>query len=267
MESSLLHGPALEALGASFSSTILGTWMDRLRANPTCVPTELVDELEVRSEAVLEALVGALAGPGPDLSADHFRATVRELSFVGGWLAGRGGSPSLAACYLAQLGEAFRDRLGEGGWDWGQWRALEQALTALVMETYCRSLRAEGASRLQGLLEKSTPIIRLPGNMPALLLVGSPSREVLSGLSGRLLVEAVRVGATQVVLDLTFAAPLPERSLEVLSDLARHRRIRERELLVTCAPPEVRRALLHALGEDPRVRFLKAWEELFEPPR
>ncbi|MDY0004431.1 MAG: RsbRD N-terminal domain-containing protein, partial [Polyangia bacterium] len=233
------------------------SWIDRLRANPTCLPTELLDELEVRSEAVLEALLEALSSGEPDLSADHFRATVRELSFVGGWHAGRGGSPSMAACYMSGLGEAMRELLGQRGLDWEVWRELELLLTALVMETYCRSLRADGASRLQALLERCTPLVRLPGNEPALLVIGSPSREVLSGLAGKLLVETVRLGARRVIVDLTFAMPLPERALEVLIDLAQHRRLRERALVFTSPPQELRRALVRALGEGHGITLLK----------
>lgn len=262
MTSLLAQGPLLRAL--SSDRALLGAWMEGLRANPTCLPPELVEELEVRSESVLEALLDALAAGAPDPSSDHFRATVRELSFVGGWLAGRGGSPSLAAHYLPLLGEALRARLGQVGWDEAAWRRLEQSLSALVMETYCRSVRAEGISRYQSLLERCTPLLRLPGNVPALLVVGSPSREVLSGLAGRLVMEVARLGAKRVIVDLTSATPLSDRALEVLVDLAQHRRVRERELIFSSAPPEVRRALARALGEGHGVLFPKTWEEIFD---
>lgn len=235
--------------------------MDRLRADPTCLPVELVDELEVRSVAVLEALVEALSGP-PDPSAPHFRAAVRELSFVGGWLAGRGASASLAVRYLLELGEVLWTRLGADVPV--AWRTLERALAALVMETYCRSLRADAGGRLQSLLEKCTPLVRLPGNRPALLLVGSPSREVLSALSGRLLLEAVRTGAERVVVDFAGCTGLADRALEVLVDLARHRQMRDRALVITGAPDEVRRPLRRALQDGPRVTFLEAWDEQFD---
>lgn len=262
MEKHFSGSPELGALLATEPTRVLRLWMDSLRSNPTCLPTELVEELEVRSVAVLEALALALAEGEPDPSADSFRPAVRELSFVGGWLAGRGASPSLASHYLPGLGCVLRATQPGGAAGWEGWLFLECALSALVMETYCRSLKAEATQRVQGMLERCTPLVRLPGNTPALLVVGSPSREVLSALGGRVLVEAVRLGAGRVVVDLTHAAPLGDSAMEVLGDLATHRRMQGRLLVFSGVPTEMRRALGRLVGHLEGVLLADTFEEV-----
>ena len=239
---------------------VLNAWMDALRQDPVCQPASLVDELSVRSVPVLEELAAAFEGGPVDLSADHFRGAVRELSFVGGWLAGRDATASLAVKYVALLGQVLRPRLAPDPADWDVWRALEREVLALTLETFCRSLRADARQRRQEMLAQCTPVLRLPGELPALVIVGAPSRATLSSLCGRLLLEVARLGARALCVDFTHATELPPACWDVLVELLNHRKIAGRERVLCATPAELARHLRGALDDATQVRFEPSWD-------
>ncbi|MFH2007549.1 MAG: hypothetical protein ABI333_13270 [bacterium] len=236
-------------------------WMAILRSDPTCRPAALLDELEPRTVSVLEALALGLEGGPLVLAADHFRAAVREFSFIGGWFASQGASPSLVSRYSTALGEALAQRLVEDPWHLRQWRTLELGFTAVMTETYCLSLRAQEREQLHEMLERCTPIVRLPGGVPALLVVGAPSRQVLSQLLGRLLLAVARFGADVLLVDFSNARELDDEVLGVIKELLEHRKLQARNVLVTALSKAQQRALRRRLGDGENVRFFDSWAE------
>ncbi len=188
-------------------SGLVAVWLAALRADPTCRPPEALDEFESLCPPLIESLAEA-CGAGPaNLAADHFRDVVRDFSFVGGRLESRGSSPSLLVRLMATLTDCLEPALESPGLR-RTWRVLEVGFSAVMLETYCLGALARERAVLGEVLEKHTPIIRLHGDVPALLVVGSPSRQALSILLGRLLLEVARMGADVLLVDFTNAQPL-----------------------------------------------------------
>jgi hypothetical protein len=218
-------------------------WMTTLVEDPTCRPGALLSELEVRSTPLLEELAEALEAGPPVASAEHCRTAVKEWAFVGGWLAGQGASPSLAARYASALSDVLQRRTGATAEQWLDWRPLELALSSAIVETYCLSLRADAEHQLQDLLERAAPFIHLPGDLPALLVVGRPNREVFSRLCGRLMIEVARVGAPALIVDCTWCVDFRPELREVVASLAGHRKLQDRTVIVAGLPAADRDAL------------------------
>jgi hypothetical protein len=240
---------------------ILNAWMDALRSDPVCQPTALVDELAICSAPVLEALGRAFQEGPADLAAPHFREAVRELSFVGGWLAGQQASASLVSKYIPTLGELLRQRVAGPSASWRTVRGLERELEAVALETYCRSLRSELRQQQQELLERCSPVLRLTAGAVALLVVGAPQREVLSSLCGRLLMEGLRRDARTLVVDFSWCAEVVESAWDVLERLLEHRKLRGRRLILCAAPPPLWRHLQRVTSSPAEVLWMSSWEE------
>lgn len=235
-------------------------WVAALRRDPTCRPPEVLDELEAVGPRLLEGLAEACAAGPPDLAADHYRSAVRDFSFLGGQLASRGASPTLVSRLGAALTECVALELDPVELQ-GSWRVLEVGLGAIVLETYCLGLQAKERARLEEVLEKHTPVIRLPGDVPALLVVGSPSRQILSMLLGRLLLEVARMGADVLLVDFTHAQPLNRSVLGVIEELLDHRKLQQRQVVVAALDRAELRELRARLGPRDNVRFCDSWAE------
>jgi hypothetical protein len=239
---------------------LVANWMDLLRADPTCWPPEVMDELEALGTPLIETLAEACREGSVDLSADHFRAAVRDFSFVGGQLASKGASPSVLARLTPSLTDCLAPALDSPALQ-ATWRMLEVGLSAIMTETYCIGLQAKDRAVLEEVLEKHTPIIRLPGDVPALLVVGSPSRQSLSILMGRLLLEVARMGADVLFVDFTNAQPLDRAVLGVIEELLEHRKLQQRQVVVTSLRETELRELRTRLGPRDNVRFCDSWGE------
>lgn len=239
---------------------LVATWVAALRKDPTCRPTEVLDELESLGPPLIETLAEACGGGAADLAADHFRAAVRGFSFVGGQLESKGASPSLLAHLAATLTDCLAPELDTPDLR-AVWRVLEVGLAAIMLETYCLGLQARDRAVLEEVLEKHTPIIRLPGDVPALLVVGSPSRQILSMLLGRLLLEVARMGADVLLVDFTNAQPLQRSVLGVIEELLEHRKLQQRQVVVTALARSELRELRTRLGPRDNVSFCDSWTE------
>jgi len=239
---------------------LVGQWVALLRADPTCRPPEVLDELESLGFPLLETLAEACSEGPVDLSADHFRAAVRDFSLVGGQLASRGASPTLVVRLTPALSDCLAPELDTPELR-AAWRILEVGVAAILLETYCLGLQAKERAVLEDVLEKHTPIIRLPGNVPALLVVGSPSRQSLSMLMGRLLLEVARMGSDVLIVDFTNARSLQRSVLGVIEELLEHRKLQQRQVVVTALDRDGLRELRARLGPRDNVRFCESWGE------
>jgi anti-anti-sigma regulatory factor len=253
-------GAAMSAILMRDPQTLATAWVQGLRLDPTCRPVEVLDELEALGPPLLEALADALGCGPPLLAADHFRAVVRELSLVGGQLASRGASPSVLARLLPGLTDCLVAEVSAAGLE-PAWRSLTVGLGAVVLETYCLGLIARERAVLSELLERHTPIVRLPGDVPALIVVGSPSRQTLSMLLGRLLLEVARMGADVLLVDFSNAPSLDRAVLGVIEELLDHRKLQDRQVVVTALEREVQRELRTRLEAWDNVTFCETWAE------
>jgi hypothetical protein len=250
----------LAAILARDPPTLAAAWVAALRTDPTCRPPELLDELEALGPPLIEALAEACSAGPTDLAADHFRAAVRDFSFLGGQLASKGASPSLLARLTAALTDCLAPDLDTPDLR-AAWRILEVGLGAVMLEIYCLGLQAREHAVLEEVLEKHTPIIKLPGDVPALLVVGSPSRQILSMLLGRLLLEVARMGSDVLLVDFTNAQPLHWSVLGVIEELLEHRKLQQREVVVTALGRSEQREIRARLGPRDNVRFYESWAE------
>ncbi len=245
---------------AHVPTQLVSVWVDGLHADPTCRPSEAIDELESVAPALLESLAEACGDGSADLAADHFRDVVRDFAFLGGRLESKGASPSLLVRLMATLTDCLEPDLHTPDLR-RTWRVLEVGFSAIMLETYCLGLQARERAVLAEVLEKHTPIIRLQGDVPALIVVGSPSRQALSILLGRLLLEVARMGSDVLLVDFTNAQPLRRSVLGVIEELLDHRKLQQRQVLVTAlATPELRE-LRARLGPRDNVRFYDSWGE------
>lgn len=250
----------LSEILAHAPTQLVAVWGDALRADPTCWPPEAIDELESLAPALLESLVEACGGGPVDLAADHFRDVVRDFAFLGGRLESKRASPSLLVRLMATLTDCLEADLQPPDL-WRTWRVIEVGFTAILLETYCLGLQARERAALAEVLEKHTPIIRLQGDVPALLVVGSPSRQALSILLGRLLLEVARMGSDVLLVDFTNAQPLRRSVLGVIEELLDHRKLQQRQVLVTALATSELRELRSRLGPRDNVRFYDSWGE------
>ncbi len=235
-------------------------WMAALRAESTCRPPEAVDVFGDLCLPLLESLTEACGAGPPELAADHFRTVVRDFAFAGGRLESAGASPSLLGRLMPTLTDCLDSELNTHGLR-STWRVIEVGMSAVMLETYCLGLRARERAVLAEVLEKHTPIIRLPGDVPALIVVGSPSRQALSILLGRLLLEVARMGADVLLVDFTNAQPLQRTVLGVIEELLDHRKLQQRQVVVTALRRSELRELRARLGPRENVRFCDSWAE------
>ena len=263
------HNVALDVAGAIRQNPdgLARGWVEVLCSDPVCQTQEVLVALEGRLSPVLMALSEALESAEPHLAAPGFRSVVRELAFLGGWLAGQGASASLAARLITAFTDSVSGLWGADILHWRPWRALEIGLTAVVVETYCLNIRAAQRDRRLEMLERCTPILRLPNDIPALLVVGNPSRQVLSALLGRLLMEVARLGAELLLVDFSNARDLEDDALDVIGELLEHRKLQQREVCVSGLKHDQVRRLKRELGARQNVRYCEDWVEALEIAR
>jgi len=108
-------------------------------------------------------------------------------------------------------------------------------------------------------LTRHTPIVALPGDVLALLVVGRPSRLALSELLGRLLLTVARTGAEVVWIDLGHADALEPDALDLIPDLASHRGLSRRTVLVTAPDDALRQTMETRLAPHPNFVLLEHW--------
>ena len=98
-------------------------------------------------------------------------------------------------------------------------------------------MRQNQRTAVQETLRRATPVLRLPDNVPTLLVVGDPDREVINDLINRLLVETVRRDASQYLVDVTGHQGDPGNLCRSLFDLSDYKRMRDRQLVLVGAEP------------------------------
>lgn len=77
-------------------------------------------------------------------------------------------------------------------------------LERLALHSYFESKAVDHNASMQKLLEDSTPLFKLSGDTPCLLLIGNPSQEVLSALLEQLIFFHRRLGTKDVIVSLEF---------------------------------------------------------------
>lgn len=240
---------------------VAGQWMALLQAHPGCGSRDRLEDLAQVAGDLLDVLAEAVPHAADGIASPGCRELVKEFAHLGGWLASRGATPTLMAALVPALGQALS---AAGVLPAESSPALVRLLDGLrdtVAELFCRSLADAAQSREETLLTRHTPVVTLPGNVAALLVVGRPSRLVLAELLGRLVLAVARSGAEVLWIDLAHAGPLGAEALDLIPGLAEHRGVTRRTVLVTAPDDDQRAALAPRLAGHPSFVLLEQWSQ------
>ncbi len=213
--------------------TVLDRWLDAYVASKMRLPGSVGrDEVQSLIQPILsvlgEAIIGRPGAPPTQLSpgAGELRELEKSVAFLGATLANTGASGFDVAALLASLRDAFieldattRPEIAP----YSEW------LSALALDSFAAAKSQSARERLGEELTNGTPVIQVVQELPAILLVASPTTSVLDSLFGRFVLLCVRVGAVACIIDATGLAD--QENAAVLASVGRfltHQRIASR---------------------------------------
>jgi hypothetical protein len=172
---------------------------------------------------------------------------------------GAEGRPASAA--LAQL-QLLRDALGDAG-DAELLRALER----ITVDAHAAGAAARQQRHHARVLQRSAPILHLPGVAVAGFLVGSMEAEVVDALFGRLLRAMVGTPEPRLILDVGCAPPDDDTFHRTLLGFTQAPEFAGRVLRVSGLPdPDATAAALARLQVPAgRIRLFARFEEALAP--
>lgn len=115
-------------------------------------------------------------------------------------------------------------------------------LSVVAVDSFSTARQRAVVERHREELEEGTPVVNIVPELPAALLVGAPPRSVVDSVLSRLLLSAVRVGASALILDASGLANARDPAvLEPLERFLNHRKLRghTRVLVVRLVPEAV----------------------------
>jgi hypothetical protein len=214
-------------------------WQHRFSASPLRLTARATEDLFALGEPIGLALVEAARGPahGQVLRLLPGSAELREVEKAAVFAGAAASNTSATGYDVAALLLALRDTLAEHAG-----REAREALVScfewlavVALDAFASATRERALERAQGELERGTPVVLLPEDVPAAFLVGSPHTHTLEAVLGRLVLLAARVGARAVVIDGSgLTDPSAPVVLEALARLFRHAELRERADLIAC---------------------------------
>ncbi len=224
-----------EALGRDPGELRAG-WRRRFLDSPLKLAAGGEEELFALGEPV-SLLLGELGrgrgdGAGRDLvpGSTELREVEKAVAFAGAAAVGTASTGyDVAAVFLT-----LRDELASsaGADARAEIAQLFEWLLIVALEAYASAAERRAAERSEGELERGTPVVLLPGEVPAAFLVGSPQALTLEAVFGRLVLLVARVGTPAVVIDGTgLVDPDAPAVREAVSQLCRHEELRARATL------------------------------------
>jgi hypothetical protein len=218
---------------------ICARWRQRFSASPLKLAARGGEELCALGEPIARALVEAAQAPAPGraLRLAPGSAELREVEKAVAF-AGAAAEAIPASGYdVAALLLALRDTLqeGAGAAAQGELQRGFEWLLVVALEAFASASQRRAIERAQGELERSTPVVLLPEDVPAAFLMGSPQTQTLEAILGRLVLLAARIGARAVVLEGSgLTDPSAPAVLEALARLFHHAELRERAAFFAC---------------------------------
>ncbi|MCD6498786.1 MAG: hypothetical protein J7M25_10885 [Deltaproteobacteria bacterium] len=216
----------IRLLDATTQEALLDRWMDRAMGrlpNPTNR-----EEIAVLCGILIESLAVALQSWPWDIDDPSFKDVAKSAGFLGGWLAEHEAPASWLVAALGVLHAEILERF-----------VIDSAaeLSNILGETAGAAVDVHEAvskqrsqENRQELLLTSTPLFRLPSDVPVLTLIGSPTDAVCQELLDRLMVEAVRTDAPAAIVDTTNVATMSTHFSQQLWELASHKHMRSRTI-------------------------------------
>ena len=210
-------GPQLATVLRERSSEILAGWIVRFERSPlrfrraakaSTYTAQVASLVEALTEAVAHGGAAESLRPGSDAT----RELERSAAFLGAQFASEGATGYDIAALLLELRDVIAGSCAP---------AESAALTRLFEWLTVIALDGFAASGLQSLreqtseqLEMGTPVVELLPKVPAVLLVGAPSANLLDGLLARAWMMAVSTGAPCLIIDCGGLAEPGERVFE-----------------------------------------------------
>jgi hypothetical protein len=196
-------------------SEILGAWIARfersaLRFRRTTKAATYTAQVASLVEALTEAsTVGALGLlPGSDAT----RELERSAAFLGAQFASEGATGYDLAALLLELRDVVSGMASEA--DAAPLTRLFEWLTVVALDGFAASGLQSMREQIAEQLESGTPVVEILPKVPAVLLVGSPSRATIDNLLARAWMMAVGLGAPCLVIDCGGLTEAGEKSLE-----------------------------------------------------
>ncbi len=146
--------------------------------------------------------------PGSDAT----RELERNAAFLGAQFASEGATGFDIAALLLELREVIAGMVGER--EHAAMAHLFDWLTVVALDSFAASGVQSLKERVEEQLELGTPVVELLPKVPACLLVGAPSSNVIDGLLARVWMLAVGTGAPCIIIDCGGLAEAGERNFE-----------------------------------------------------
>lgn len=226
---------------AGARETILASWAHRFERTGKRGPGARAARHHAAIAAgLLESLAVALAHEPPETSpgSPGLRDLEKAAVFAGATWAVDGGTGFEIAAVLGTLRDAVLEQadldaappIGE----------LFEWLIVLALDAFATAGKRAVAERAAEQLDAGTPVLLITPELPAVLLVGAPTEDILDGILARAMLLVVRVGAATLLLDVTGLADAHARPVEAaIQRLFEHRRMSTVELAVVGAPADV----------------------------
>ncbi len=183
-----------------------------------------------------DALCEALWDETWSANSPAFKDAVKVSAVLGAWSASVDLGPSWLVRSFSHLALLSIDGTRAPCPDWC---LLLEDMAGAAVESYQAVMRQQEQERFDKHLELHTPLVRLQEGLPGLFVIGSPSASLWEALLDRLLTEAVRTGAVDILVDLTHSdLPIPPL-LESLERFADHKHVRQRRVFICGLPTDL----------------------------
>jgi len=236
---------------------LLHRWMDRAMGRLPH-PTNR-EEIAVLCGILVESLGVALQSWPWDFDAASFKDVAKSAGFLGGWLAEHEAPASWLVVALGVLHAEILERFViDSAAELSNILGQTAGAAVDVHEAVSKQRTMEAH---QSLLLTSTPLFRLPSDVPVLTLIGAPTDAVCQELLDRLMVEAVRTDAPAAIVDTTNVATMPPHFSQQLWELAEHKHMRSRTMCL-CDGTDLARHERDATDPDNLVRISSITEAI-----
>ena len=211
------HDPAhdLAAVLRERASEVLARWLVQFERSPlrfrratkaAAHAAQVANLVEALAEAASQGL--AALQPG----AQATRELERSAAFLGAAFASEGATGFDVAALLYELRDAVADVAAPA--DTAPLSRLFEWLTTVAQDAFAASGLQSLRERQAEQLEAGTPVIEVLPRVPAVLLVGAPSTELIDGLLSRGWMLAVGSAAPCLILDCAGLAEVGEKNFD-----------------------------------------------------
>jgi hypothetical protein len=153
-----------------------------------------------------------------------FRELEKSISFVGSVMAGSGSSGFDVAGLVVAVRDVLLERIR--GEEAEQLYRLFEWLLVLALDAFATAGVRGQREREREHIERSTPVVLITPDVPAVFLLGAPDNLVLDAIFGRVLMTTVRVGAASVIMDVAgLEKPHASTVMVALERFMSHRKV------------------------------------------